>query len=82
VKDELGLCRLCKIIADSELCQYCRDPNRNRKVVCVVEEPANIVGIEATCGFDGWYDVLHGSLSLLRCRGSGAYRRLSGHNAP
>jgi recombination protein RecR len=66
VKDKLGLCRICNNIADSELCQYCRDPNRDPKVVCVVEEPHNIVGIETTRGFEGRYHVLHGSLSPLR----------------
>ena len=45
VKDKLGLCRQCNNISESELCQFCRDPNRDPKVVCVVEEPHNIVGI-------------------------------------
>ena len=66
VKDKLGLCRICNNIADSELCQYCRDGNRDPKVVCVVEEPHNIVGIETTREFAGRYHVLHGSLSPLR----------------
>jgi recombination protein RecR len=66
VKDKLGLCRICNNIADSELCQYCRDTNRDPKIVCVVEEPHNIVGIETTRGFEGRYHVLHGSLSPLR----------------
>jgi len=66
VKDKLGLCRLCHNIADSELCQYCRDTNRDPKIVCVVEEPHNIIGVETTRGFEGRYHVLHGSLSPLR----------------
>src|SRR5260370_19212504 len=66
VKDKLGLCRICNNIADSELCQHCRDTNRDPKVVCVVEEPHNIIGIETTRGFEGRYHVLHGSLSPLR----------------
>ena len=66
VKDKLGLCALCNNISDSELCQFCRDPNRDGKVVCVVEEPHNIVGIETTRGFSGRYHVLHGALSPLR----------------
>ena len=66
VKDKLGLCRTCNNIADSELCQYCRDTNRDPKIVCVVEEPHNIIGIETTRGFEGRYHVLHGSLSPLR----------------
>ncbi len=66
VKDKLGLCTVCNNISDGELCQYCRDPNRDARVVCVVEEPHNIVGIETTRQFDGRYHVLHGALSPLR----------------
>jgi recombination protein RecR len=66
VKDKLGLCKLCNNISDGEICQYCRDPNRDVKSICVVEEPHNIVGIETTRQFGGTYYVLHGALSPLR----------------
>src|SRR5689334_7190775 len=66
VKDKLGLCRICNNITDSELCSYCSDTNRDDRVVCVVEEPHNIIGIETTRGFSGRYHVLHGALSPLR----------------
>jgi len=66
VKDKLGLCRVCNNISDSELCTYCADANRDSRVVCVVEEPQNIVGIETTRQFEGRYHVLHGALSPLR----------------
>jgi recombination protein RecR len=66
VKDKLGLCRICNNISDSELCTYCADSNRDPRVVCVVEEPHNIVGIETTRQFEGRYHVLHGALSPLR----------------
>jgi recombination protein RecR len=66
VKDKLGLCSVCNNISESELCLYCRDPNRDGKVVCVVEEPHNIVGIETTRQYEGRYHVLHGALSPLR----------------
>jgi len=66
VKDKLGLCRVCNNISDSDLCLYCRDSNRDSHVVCVVEEPHNIVGIETTRQFEGRYHVLHGALSPLR----------------
>jgi len=66
VKDKLGLCRVCNNISDGEQCQYCRDPHRDSKVVCVVEEPHNIVGIETTRQFEGRYHVLNGALSPLR----------------
>jgi recombination protein RecR len=66
VKDKLGLCRLCNNISDSDVCLYCRDAGRDPKVVCVVEEPTNIVGIETTRQYEGRYHVLHGALSPLR----------------
>jgi recombination protein RecR len=66
VKDKLGLCRVCNNISESDLCLYCRDTNRDPKVVCVVEEPHNISAIETTREFRGRYHVLHGALSPLR----------------
>jgi recombination protein RecR len=66
VKDKLGLCRICNNISDGEVCQYCQDPHRDSKLICVVEEPHNILGIETTRQFGGTYHVLHGALSPLR----------------
>ncbi|MGA2120047.1 MAG: recombination mediator RecR [Bryobacteraceae bacterium] len=66
VKEKLGLCSQCNNISDSELCSYCRDPNRDPKTVCVVEEAHNIIGIETTREFQGRYHVLQGALSPLR----------------
>ena len=66
VKDKLGLCSVCNNISESDLCLFCRDSNRDPKVVCVVEEPHNIIGIETTRQFEGRYHVLHGALSPLR----------------
>ena len=58
VKDKLTICATCNNISDAELCQYCRDPQRDQKVVCVVEDPNNIVGIEVTRQFNGLYHCL------------------------
>ena len=66
VKDKLGLCTVCNNISDTEICLYCRDPHRDRRRICVVEEPHNILPIETTRTFDGLYHVLHGSLSPLK----------------
>ena len=66
VKDKLRMCVVCNNISDAELCQYCRDPQRDQTVVCVVEDPNNIVGIEVTRQFNGLYHVLGGALSPLR----------------
>lgn len=74
VKDKLGLCSICNNISESDQCLFCRDTNRDPKVVCVVEEPHNIVGIETTREFQGRYHVLHGSLSPLRGVGPDALK--------
>ncbi len=66
VKDRLGLCAECNNISDAELCPFCRDPHRDRRKICVVEEPHNILPVETTRIFDGLYHVLHGSISPLR----------------
>jgi recombination protein RecR len=69
VKDKLSLCRICNNISDGEICLYCSDPNRDPSLVCVVEEPHNIIGIETTRQYRGLYHVLHGALSPLRAVG-------------
>jgi recombination protein RecR len=66
VKDKIGLCAMCNNISDADLCQYCRDSSRDAGVICVVEEPHNILPIETTRQFHGLYHVLHGSISPLR----------------
>ena len=69
VKDKLILCAVCNNISESERCVFCRDSSRDQSIVCVVEEPHNILGIETTRQFNGLYHVLHGSLSPLRAIG-------------
>jgi recombination protein RecR len=69
VKENLGLCASCNNISDGELCPFCRDPRRDVKKICVVEEPHNIVPVESTRTFEGLYHVLHGSISPLRGAG-------------
>lgn len=66
VKDKLGICTICNNISDGEVCNYCADADRDHSVICVVEEPHNILPIETTRQFDGVYHVLHGSISPLR----------------
>ena len=66
VKDKLGICAVCNNISDAELCNFCRDPHRDHSVICVVEEPHNILPIETTRQFTGLYHVLHGAISPLR----------------
>ena len=66
VKEKLGLCKVCNNISDAEVCGYCRDASRDQTVICVVEEPHNILPVETTRQFEGLYHVLHGSISPLR----------------
>jgi recombination protein RecR len=66
VKDKLGICEVCNNISDADQCNFCRDTHRDRSVICVVEEPHNILPVETTRQFNGLYHVLHGSLSPLR----------------
>jgi recombination protein RecR len=66
VKDKLGICAVCNNISDSELCPYCRDGSRDQSVICVLEEPHNILPIETTRHYHGLYHVLHGAISPLR----------------
>lgn len=66
VKDRLGLCAVCNNVTDTDLCPFCRDDSRDRTVVCVVEEPPNILPVETTRAFFGLYHVLHGAISPLR----------------
>jgi recombination protein RecR len=66
VKDKLGFCAVCNNVSDSELCTFCSNPGRSQAVICVVEEPHNILPIETTRQYEGLYHVLHGSISPLR----------------
>jgi len=43
VKDKLGICTICNNISDGEICNFCRDPHRDQSVICVIEEPHNIL---------------------------------------
>lgn len=65
LKASLRLCSICNNITDVDPCAYCASPSRNRKLVCVVEEPTNIQAVERTRSYNGVYHVLHGTLSPL-----------------
>jgi recombination protein RecR len=66
VKEKLGICSVCNNISDAEVCSYCRDSSRDQSIICVLEEPHNILPIETTRQFHGLYHVLHGAISPLR----------------
>lgn len=68
-KEKIRECSVCHNITDTDPCLYCTGANRNRKMICVVEEPHNILTVEKTRTYNGLYHVLGGSLSPLRGRG-------------
>ena len=68
-KEKIRQCSVCHNITDTDPCLYCAGANRNRKMICVVEEPHNILAVEKTRTYNGLYHVLGGSLSPLQGRG-------------
>ncbi len=65
VKEKVHFCRICGNVAESEECRICRDPRRDPAVICVVEEPKDVVAIERTREFRGRYHVLGGAISPI-----------------
>ncbi len=65
VKEKVSLCTVCFNVADGELCQYCRDERRDRSMICVVQEPPDVVAIERTREYNGLYHVLQGAISPI-----------------
>lgn len=65
-KEKIRFCSICNNITDADPCLYCASASRAKNVICVVEEPTNIIAVEKTRGFIGVYHVLGGSLSPLQ----------------
>jgi recombination protein RecR len=65
VKEKIGFCRQCFNFSDAELCVFCRDARRDQSLICVVEEPSDIIPIEKGGEYRGLYHVLGGALSPL-----------------
>ena len=65
VKDKVHFCEICGNVAEGEECRICRDPRRDVAVICVVEEPKDVVAIEKTREFRGRYHVLGGAISPI-----------------
>ena len=66
VKERVTYCSVCNNITDVDPCAICTDESRDRRVICVVEEPQNVGAVEKTRGFRGLYHVLMGALSPLQ----------------
>ena len=65
-KLNMRFCTVCNNITDSDPCFYCASATRDHKIICVVEEPHNIMAIEKTRQYGGMYHVLGGALAPLR----------------
>ena len=74
VKNDVRHCSICSNITDVDPCVYCSSPDRDSRVICVVEEPVNVVAVEKTRDFRGRYHVLMGTLSPLQGIGPDALR--------
>ena len=66
VKEKIIFCTTCNNLTDVDPCLYCSNPKRDRGVICIVEEPYNLVAVEKTRSYRGLYHILHGSLSPIR----------------
>jgi len=65
VKEKVGLCEVCFNLAEGPRCRVCEDERRDRSLICVVEEPADVIPIERTAEYRGLYHVLGGALSPI-----------------
>jgi recombination protein RecR len=65
VKEKIGLCEICFNLADEPRCRICQDTRRDPSVICVVEEPSDVIPMERTHEFHGLYHVLGGALSPI-----------------
>ena len=65
VKERVGLCEVCFNLAEESRCGICQDERRDRSLICVVEEPSDVIPIERTGEYRGLYHVLGGALSPI-----------------
>ena len=65
VKERISLCSTCQNVTEADPCRICADPRRDRSVICVVEEPLDILALERTDTYRGLYHVLHGVISPM-----------------
>jgi recombination protein RecR len=65
VREQVVFCERCFNISDAPLCPLCRDPGRDARRLCVVEEPLDVLALERTSEFKGLYHVLHGAISPI-----------------
>jgi recombination protein RecR len=66
VKQRISECSVCNNLTDTNPCRFCTLPSRDRSLMCVVEQPYDLVAVEKTRSYKGLYHVLHGALSPIR----------------
>ena len=66
VKERITECSVCNNLTDVNPCRYCSAPSRDRSLLCIVEQPYDLVAVEKTRSYKGLYHVLHGALSPIR----------------
>lgn len=64
-REKIHFCSVCQSLTDLDVCQICSDERRDKSVVCVVEDPRDVMAFERTREFNGVYHVLHGVISPL-----------------
>jgi len=69
--ERVGLCKRCRMFAETELCRICSDSSRETAAICIVETPADVIAVEESGGYRGQYFVLLGRLSPLDGIGPG-----------
>jgi recombination protein RecR len=65
VKERIRLCEVCFNLTDEQRCRICQDPRRDQALICVVEEPSDVIPMERTHEYHGVYHVLGGALSPI-----------------
>ena len=65
IKDKIRLCDICGNYTDQETCSICRSRMRNQEIICVVEDPKDVLALEKTNEYKGLYHVLHGAISPI-----------------
>lgn len=73
-RERVRLCSVCANLTDADPCAFCQDPQRDAGVICVVEEPRDVVAMERTREYRGLYHVLHGAISPMDGIGPEALR--------
>ena len=65
LKEKTKICSICFNIAETDPCHFCSSTNRDKSIICVVEEPLDVLAIEKSGSFAGLYHVLHGAISPM-----------------